>query len=114
MIGIAAVVISCVLANHMGLVSEIEKILRIKIPIVNCVKCFTFWSTLAFMLIHTYNTIAAVAISFLLSYSAIWLELFFGIIDKCYESIYEKVYKSSASTESSDNSDSENSEGSLP
>ena len=111
---IAAIVVSCVLANHMGLVSAIERIFRVDVPILGCVKCSTFWFVFAFTMIHNYNVVTAVAISFLLSYLAIWLELAFGIIDKLYEAIYDKVYKGSTEVESSDNEDSENTKSSLP
>lgn len=113
---ICLLTLSCVLANHMGLISAVEEVIKRKLPIVNCVKCFTFWSVLIFCLFSSLDVITSVAISFFLSYIAIWLELFFGFIDSCYEKIYNAIYKDSASSAQtdSDNSNTESSEDALP
>ena len=73
----------------------IEKIINHRLPIVNCIKCLTFWIVLIFCLSSGFNLKISVAISFLSSYIAIWLELFFGYIDICYEKIYDSIYKDS-------------------
>lgn len=93
---VVALILACVLANHMGLISAIERIFRIELPILNCVRCATFWVVFIYFLIGGKNVIASIAISFLSSYVAIWLELFFGFIDVCYDKIYDKIYKDSA------------------
>lgn len=113
---ICLLTLSCVLANHMGLISAIEEIIGSKLPIVNCVKCSTFWSVLILCLFIGFGVITSVAISFLSSYLAIWLELFFGFIDSCYEKTYNAIYKGSeTSAEASTNTTvTTHSEDSLP
>lgn len=113
---ICLLTLSCVLANHMGLISAVEEVIKRKLYIIDCVKCSTFWSVLILCLFIGFDVITSVAISFLFSYLAIWLELFFGFIDRCYEKLYNAIYKDSATSNKaySDNSDAESSEYLLP
>ena len=53
------------------------------------------------------------AVSFLASYSAPWLELFEGFIDTIYLMFYEKIYNTNADTPASD-TDNGHPAGSLP
>lgn len=93
-IDIAAVVIFSTAVNHLGLVQAIERVVHHKLPIVNCPKCLTFWSTFAYGV--SGDGIAALpselprllAISILCSYLAIWLELLMYAIDTLYNRIY--------------------------
>ena len=57
-------------------------------------KCLTFWAVLVYELWRVgFSDIPTVlAISFLSAWSAIWLDLFMGIIDKLYLKIYGKIY----------------------
>lgn len=113
---ICLLTLSCVLANHMGLISAVEEAIKRKLYIIDCVKCSTFWGVLILCLFIGFRIIESVAISFLLSYLAIWLELLFGFIDSCYEKLYNKIYKdseTSAKTDS-DNKDTDSSEDTLP
>lgn len=114
-IDVAFIVISCVLFNHMGLISAIEDEIDCEIPIFNCVKCSTFWFVFIYLILNEHNVLLTIATSFLLSYVAIWLELFFGFVDFCYEKIYKKIYKDSKSSTqaNSNNEDTEDSESSL-
>lgn len=94
---VAAVTIAAVLANHMGLIEAMEKVVRHKLPILNCSRCLTFWSVMAVLIASEWTAAIRhmpiiVATSFLAAYAAMWLELLFGIIDKQYERIYEKTY----------------------
>jgi hypothetical protein len=92
---VAAVTLAAVLANHMGLIDAVEKVIRHKLPIINCSRCLTFWSVLICLVCCRTTAIhwtTIVATSFAASYAATWLELLFGIIDKQYEKIYEKTY----------------------
>lgn len=89
---IAMLAFSCVAANHLGLVAAIEKVLGEEIPIVNCPKCFTFWAVLLATLFSGWNVIAALAVSFLCAWSAIWLDLLMGIIDYLYIKVYDTFY----------------------
>jgi len=102
--------------NHMGLVSAVEEVIKRRLPIVNCVKCSTFWLVLIFCLFIGLDVITSAAISFLSSYVAIWIELFFGFIDSCYDKLYNAIYKDSATSDQadSDNKDTESTKDALP
>ena len=89
---IALIVLSVVLANHLELVDAIEKVVKHKLCIINCPKCCSFWCVLIYTITHRVPPINAVAISFLCAYSALWIELLCGIIDKLYNKIYESIY----------------------
>ena len=93
---IAMLVLSAVLANHLGLIEAVEKVIRHKIPILNCAKCLSFWSVLAYCFITCHNAIASVAISFVCAYLAVWLELLCGVIDTLYNKMYETLYTTKA------------------
>ena len=107
---IAWIVVACTSANHLGLIAAVESLLHHRLPVVNCPKCFTFWSTLAYLLacflvgddaLLRGGPIAAnlpavprmLAVSFLAAYSALWLELIMYFIDNIYNSIYDTIYK---------------------
>ncbi len=114
---VSMLILACVLANHMGLISAVEKRIKHELPILNCVKCSTFWVVLIYLIHNNTAMIMAIATAFLSSYLAIWLELLFGFIDVCYGSIYNKIYQGSASDnseESTNNADTEDSESKLP
>ena len=90
----AFIIFSCVAVNHLGLVAAIEKVIRHRLPILNCPKCLTFWSVLAHGLVccDTIATIPAIiAVALLCSYLALWLELFMYAIDTLYNIIYGKI-----------------------
>lgn len=88
----ASIVFICVTANHLGLVKAIEEMVHRELRIVNCPKCFSFWSVLVYTAFVTQNVITSLAVSFLASYMAIWLELLEGYIDTLYMNVYEKIY----------------------
>ena len=98
----ACIIFACVTAIHLGLIGKIEEITGefpllkkfIPLPIISCPKCFTFWVVLAYGLwaVGITDMPQVLAVSFLSSYAAIWLELFEGIIDKLYMKLYDKVY----------------------
>ena len=91
-IDIACIVFACVTANHLGLVSAIEEVIGRKIPIVNCVKCFSFWCVLGYGIYTRAGVVTVCAVSFLASYTAIWLELLEGFVDTIYTKCYDKIY----------------------
>ena len=93
-IDIAGIMFVCTAANHIGPIPDIEAFLRRKLPVVGCIKCLTFWAVLVYELWRVgFSDIPTVlAISFLSAWSAIWLDLFMGIIDKLYLKIYGKIY----------------------
>ena len=107
---IAWIVVACTSANHLGLIAAVESLLHRRLPVVNCPKCFTFWSTLAYLLacfltggdaLLLGSPVAALlsaaprmlAVSFLAAYSALWLELIMYFIDTIYNSIYDQISK---------------------
>ena len=89
---IAGIVFACTAANHLGLIQAVETVVRRRVPIVSCVKCFSFWAVLCYCLVGGLSVITSLAISFLCAWSAIWLDLLMGIIDHLYIFIYEQIY----------------------
>ena len=94
---IAWIVVICTSMNHLGLVAAAERIVRRRLPIVNCVKCSTFWCTLLFGvlsgLLCAGQTVRLLAVSFLAAYAAVWLELIMFFIDTLYNHIYDTLIK---------------------
>ena len=95
-IDIAGIIFVCVTANHLGLIGTIEEIIGKRIPIINCPKCSSFWFSVIYgvgqMGFSFSHLIPLLAISFLASYSAIWVELLEGFIDILNDKLYEKIY----------------------
>ena len=89
-VDIASIVFICVTVNHLGLVSAVEEVLGCKLPIVGCVKCSAFWAVLIYSMLHA-SIVKAVAVSFLASYAAIWMELIEGVVDYLYLKLYGKI-----------------------
>lgn len=93
---IAAIVFVCTAVNHLGLIAAIERVIRHRLPVVNCPKCLTCWSVFAYG-IATVSYVSPqivarmLAISLLCSYLAIWLELLMYAIDTLYNRIYVKI-----------------------
>lgn len=85
---IAAIVFACTAVNHLGLIAAIERIIKHSLPVINCPKCLTFWSVLAYCWLCNGIAVAVPAISLLCSYLAIWLELLMYTIDTLYNKIY--------------------------
>lgn len=111
---IASIVFVCVTANHLGLVGKIEEILG-KLPIINCPKCFTFWSVLIYevWVVGFSDIPAMLAISFLCAYLALWLELLEGFIDALYLWLYEKNYPDTENDTPAADADSGNTAGTV-
>lgn len=87
---IACIVFVCTAMNHLGLIKAIEDVSKMEIPIINCPKCLTYWSVFAYELwyVGLSDIPMVLAISFLCSYLAIWLELIMYAIDTLYNRIY--------------------------
>ena len=105
-IDIAAVVFASVTVNHLGLIAAVERVIRHRLPIVDCPRCLTFWGTLAYGLSGDGLTAALpsalprlLAISILSAYLAVWLELLEGYIDTLYDRLYEQVYTTADSAD---------------
>lgn len=112
-IDIACIVFACVTAIHLGLVKAIEDVAQRELRIVNCPKCLSFWSVFTYTIITSRNAITSLAISFLCSYLALWLELFEGYIDSLYMKLYEKIYPDSANNTTSADTPEDYSAGSV-
>ena len=113
-IDIASIVFIAVTMNHLGLVKAIEDTIDKELRIVNCPKCLSFWSALAYSVITTRNIIMSLAISFLCSYLAIWLELLEGYIDTLYIKLYETVYSDTTNDASAADADTDHSACPMP
>lgn len=100
-IDILLLMLSCTLANHLGLVEAIEGVIRHKIPILNCSKCAGYWVVLIYSIYIGRPLIASVAVSFLCAYAAVWLELLCGYIDTLYNRCYENIYTEKTSGDGS-------------
>ena len=105
---IAAIVFAATAINHLGLIPTIERITKRKLWIIDCPKCLTFWSVMAYGLATGSCSppfreglgagLSLLAISLLASYSAIWLELLMYLIDTLYNCIYDKINDHSEET----------------
>ena len=98
----------CAAMNHMGLIAAAEKVLHFRLPILNCPRCSAFWLTLIakaitlelFEPLEPLNflplAIGAVAIAFVASYLAMWIELAMGGLTQMYNYVYDKIYPTAA------------------
>ena len=87
----AAVMIIATLAHHLGFVEKAYEEAR---QIVGCVRCTVFWTTLLVLTIVGHcHLFVAVGLSFICSYAAIWLELFYDKLAKIYERIWQRQQK---------------------
>ena len=114
-IDIASIVFICVTMNHLGPIKDVEAWIGMKIPVIGCVKCCTFWVTLLWCCVTnaTEVTVHVLAISFLASYLAIWFELFEGYIDTLYMKVYEKIYPNTDNDAPASDTDNGDSAGSV-
>ena len=118
---IASIIFVCVTANHLGLVKAIETVTKChRLPIIGCPKCLTGWVTVGYLTFvgnegHSgpRYIVTVLAISFLASYAAIWLELFEGFIDTLFEKCYEKIYSNTEDNTDSSDTDNGRSAGSV-
>lgn len=92
LLNIVMLMLSATLANHMGLVDAVEKLIRHKIPILNCSKCATFWTVLTYQMLMVREPIASVALSFISAYVAVWFEMALGWLETKKNKIYESIY----------------------
>ena len=96
-----AIMVAAVLVAHIGLITAIEetasKVLRreVRLPILNCGKCLTFWSTVSYVAIQSQYEQPlwmAVILPPSMAYAAYWFELFLGMLDKLYNKAYDALY----------------------
>lgn len=103
-IDIVSIVFVCVTANHLGLIKAIEEKADCELHILNCPKCSSFWCALVYTSwnVGISDIPLMLAISFLASYSALWLELLEGYIDTLYLKLYDKIYDTSTDAVAAD------------
>ena len=112
---VVLVAVSCVLFINMGLSEAIQDIFRLNIRIISCVKCCTFWFSLAFLLINGAGLFASVAASFLLSYAALWLDLGLSYLNTIYNRLYEQINSTEdAKPEATEADGAESDEADMP
>ena len=85
--GIGCVFVSCVLFIHLGLGEAIERTLRVRFVLLRCVKCLTFWSMLAYSLIHSLPLESALCLSFVSAYAALWADIPLAKLANLYEKL---------------------------
>ena len=86
------IVFACVAINHLGLVANIESIVKRRIPVLNCPKCLSCWMVLAYQLLIGTAIIPAIALALLSAWAATWLHLLMAIIDTFYNRIYDTIF----------------------
>lgn len=115
---IASIAFVCVTMNHLGLIREIEHFLGKRLIILNCPKCVVFWTTLLYQLCGIgsfyWELPVVLAISFLTSYLALWLELLEGFIDTLYLKLYETIYPNDTADTPAADTDDGDTAGSVP
>ena len=102
----ALITISCVLFIQMGLADAIQEVLHIKLRIVSCQKCCTFWVCLLWTVWHGYGLIESVAASFIASYCALWLTLFYDSLALLYNYFYEQITQNPDTSEDAERPES--------
>ena len=97
----AMIMFSCVAVNHLGLVGKLEEIMG-ELPIINCPKCLTFWSVLAYMMLHVGFTdmTKVIAASFLFAYLSLWLQLLLAFTDRIFSYLYGKIHSTTDTADS--------------
>lgn len=110
---VAMILFACVAANHLGLISAIEGVVKFKLPIINCTKCAGFWCTLAYLLITRHTVIVSIAASFLCAALAPWLNLLMGFFDTKFNWLYDKIYSTAEDEPSEGDSDEGDTERSV-
>ena len=91
-IDVAMILFSCVAANHLGLISAFEKTTGYELVIINCSRCFTYWSVLIYSLFFTNSILLSFATSFMAAGLATWIELLMGYTDNLFNKLYDKIY----------------------
>lgn len=87
----AMLTIACVLFINMGLEEAIRETVGFGFKIFSCPKCLSFWSVLVLNIIHGYPAVQCIAVSFICSYSALWLSLVYDVLSNIYNRIYDEI-----------------------
>lgn len=75
----------------MGLSDAIQEFIEVRLGILSCVKCLTFWVVLTYLILHRMRIVQAVPASFILSYLALWLDLGLSALNKIYNEQYKQI-----------------------
>lgn len=91
MMGVGLIFVSCCLFIHLGLGEAICKTLKIDFILFKCVKCLSFWAILAYTFLFTqYCWELCLALSFMMAYVALWVDLALMKIAEVYEKFYKE------------------------
>mgnify|MGYP003503162782 FL=1 len=117
--GIGCIFISCVLFIHLGLGEAIERTLQVRFVLLRYVKCPTFWSILAYSLVHSLPVEVALCAAFVSAYAALWMDIPLAKLATLYENLYkdmdaEEPPRPSATAGSKETEGSERQESPLP
>ena len=85
------ITVSAVLFVQMGLSEAIQDVLSFKSKVLSCPRCCTFWSVLAWSLLHRNAVVPSVAASFICSYLSLWLALLYDAVAVIYNKAYGKI-----------------------
>ena len=105
-LNVIALVFVAVAINHMGLIQAIEEKTGWHLVVIDCIKCLAFWLTLVYNLVTRQPVILSLAIAFICSYLALWLELLWGLADRIYLKCYEKIVSNAGTGPPAADSDS--------
>ena len=109
-LNVIALLFVSVAINHMGLIEAIEERTGLRLIVVDCVKCLAFWSCLTYNLIIRQPVILSLAMAFICSYAALWLEMLWGFVDRIYLKCYEKIVSNAGTGEITAGSNAGNSQ----
>jgi hypothetical protein len=88
MVTIALIVmISAILAHHLGLTEAIGNVLM---KILKCPRCLTFWTILFTLLVLGCDAFIAMGLSILMAYLSIWIGLPLRMLNELYDKLWQK------------------------
>lgn len=102
------IMLSCTMFVQTGLSDAIQEGLHVRFRILSCQKCCSFWACLAYLILSGSRIVEAVAVSFLLSYFALWLALLLDALAVIYNKFYEYITQASRPSEVSGPGDNPN------
>ena len=99
------IMLIAVLFNHLGLADTVTFHTKRNV-VLNCSKCLTFWTSLGYsLLVLQWGCIQSIAVSFTLSYLALWVELLLNLLNLIYTKTYGKIYPSETGERDSSQTD---------
>ena len=98
----ALITASCVLFVQMGLSGAIQERLKVRLRILSCPKCLSFWTVLAWTLCRGHGAIVSVAASFFCAYAATWAALMTDGLAVLYNWLYEQITETTDTAETAE------------